>query len=525
MMSFVADRFNQLKFKNKFLVITLANIIVVLAAFSFVVDDYFKKRISQNQEENNLSLARNMARESVDPLLIHDYLQLDVLVQSTKEALLCKYAYILDHHGRVVAHSDKSRLGQKYSPPSTEEQYIRDRKVAGVMYQDYFLPIRVRGELLGYAVVGIDRNKETAVIQQSLHGLRLRLLIVAVSLFAFTALTASYLASRLTRRIGDLKQSMRQVQQGDLNVQLPLPRASSCKDLWDCPLKECPGYGSDACWAQGQSFLQPQKNCLECLVYKRACGDEIGELHIAFNQMVRDLKRNLDKLHQADMEKNRLERLSLLGQMAAQVAHEIKNPLNSIKGSAHYLKANFEGRILHEFLHVIEEESERLSDILTDFLNFSKPGVPHFEREDLNALVRDTLRLASRDTQDSVVRLDSTLDPQLPPFWFDYAKLRQSLLNLVLNAVHAVREGGTVQVSTIAQPDRGQLVIQDDGQGITAQELENIFKPFYTTKNRGNGLGLSIVEQYIRAHKGTIDVDSQPGQGTTFIITLPFDPR
>jgi signal transduction histidine kinase len=211
--------------------------------------------------------------------------------------------------------------------------------------------------------------------------------------------------------------------------------------------------------------------------------------------------------------------------MAAQVAHEIKNPLNSIRGSAHYLKNNFEGQILQEFLQVIEEESGRLNDILTDFLNYSKPGVLCFEQADLNMLVRDTLRLAEQDTKDKGASLDAQLDPQLPAFMFDYAKIRQCLLNLVLNAIQAVGRQGRIVVSTIRQTDRAQIVVQDNGPGIDPVEMENIFKPFYTTKNRGNGLGLSIVEQQVRGHKGTIDVDSQPGQGTTFIITLPFDPR
>jgi signal transduction histidine kinase len=257
-------------------------------------------------------------------------------------------------------------------------------------------------------------------------------------------------------------------------------------------------------------------------VYKQCTGDEIGELNQAFNQMVSDLRENLTKLEQANLEKSRLERLSLLGQMSAQVAHEIKNPLNAIKGSAHYLKANFQGAMLQEFLGVIENESERLSDIVTNFLNFSKPGPAVMQPSDLNAMVRDTLRLVEGEAGDKGSLLRFEADERISTLRFDYAKLKQSLLNLVVNAIQASQHGGVIRVSTEIANGEVHLSVTDQGSGIDSETLDNLFKPFFTTKVRGSGLGLAIAEQNVREHQGRIEVASQPGAGTRFTIILPW---
>ena len=511
-----------LKVRDKFILAILANILLVLICFAFIIDNYQQKKLAQKIEEKNISLARNMASEAVDPLLVRDFLELDALVKTTQQTLLCKYAYLIDQSGKVVAHTDKNLLGEKHSLPQKEEMVIKERVKGGITLRDYYIPVVVQNKVLGYAVVGIDKYKEARLLHSSLHELRYTLLIVSVALFMVAVITSSFLASRLTKRLGILKDKMREVQKGDLQVQLPMVREISCVDMFNCPHKDCPAASNGKCWTREEVFHQQQKECLNCDVYKEVCADEIGELHMAFNQMVQNLRLNLQKLEQANLEKNRLERLSLLGQMSAQVAHEIKNPLNSIKGAAHYIKTNFQGQLLQEFLEVIEEESQRLSDILADFLNFSKPGPLVPVVADLNSLVQDTLKLVENDAQEKGVSLHFNPDEPSPKFNFDYAKMKQSLLNLLINALQATPEGERIEVSTEFVANKARIVVSDTGKGMTEKDMEQIFRPFYTTKMRGSGLGLAIAEQSVREHEGDIQVQSSPEQGTAFTITLPL---
>jgi len=518
----LAQRLNSLKLKHKLVLAIVINILLVLICFALVIHSFQEKKLFQNVQEKNLSLARNMAGEAVEGLLLRDFQQLDVLVGSAQEAVWAEYASILDQTGTVVAHTDKSKLGGTLRLPDAQELRIKEVESNGRTLKEYWLPVMVKNELLGFAVLGIDHSKEVSLVQADLGDLRKRLILISSVLFVIALVTTYILAGILTRRLGQLKSNMLNVQQNNLQVELPEPKQLVCSDFLSCRQTQCPAYGQTKCWTVSNRFLEGYKDCTSCAVYKQCTGDEIGELNQAFNQMVSDLRENLTKLEQANLEKSRLERLSLLGQMSAQVAHEIKNPLNAIKGSAHYLKANFQGAMLQEFLGVIENESERLSDIVTNFLNFSKPGPAVMQPSDLNAMVRDTLRLVEGEAGDkgSLLRFDA--DERISTLRFDYAKLKQSLLNLVVNAIQASQHGGLIRVSTEIANGEVHLAITDQGAGIDSETLDNLFKPFFTTKVRGSGLGLAIAEQNVREHQGRIEVASQPGVGTRFTIILPW---
>jgi signal transduction histidine kinase len=271
---------------------------------------------------------------------------------------------------------------------------------------------------------------------------------------------------------------------------------------------------------QGQ-FAQKIGDCRKCIVYKESCGDEIHELVEVFNQMVKDLKHNLNALETANREKSRMERMSALGEMATTVAHETKNPLNSIRLATSYLKKNFEGEILTEFLSIIEEEVMRLNDMTTSFLGFSKPAPLKLKTCDLNAIVKSTVALIRQEATDRNIEVIILVDEHIPPIQCDYARMKQALLNLLINAIDASREGDAITITTEASGAVLSISVQDTGRGIAPEDVEKIFKPFYTTKTRGSGLGLAIVDRIVKEHGGRIEVDSAPERGATFTMELP----
>ncbi len=227
------------------------------------------------------------------------------------------------------------------------------------------------------------------------------------------------------------------------------------------------------------------------------------------------------------------DRLTVLGQMAAGLAHEIKNPLGAIKGAAQLLgDARAGGRLgpsEREFLGIILEEVERLDRVVGSVLDYARPSKGDVGSVDVNAVVKRTLKLLSSDAEVSDARMD--LDAVLPPVRADAEQLRQVLINLIRNAVQAMGTSGAVYVSTRARVERHpaggtdstwvEIAVRDEGPGIAPQVMKNLFVPFVTTKERGTGLGLAISQRVVAEMGGRIDAVSRPGQGSTFTVLLP----
>jgi signal transduction histidine kinase len=324
------------------------------------------------------------------------------------------------------------------------------------------------------------------------------------------------------------------LQAGDFDVEAENPKIVKCWERLGCEKKECPAYGKLRCWSiagtschgevQGE-FAQKLGDCRKCVVYKESCGDEISEFVEVFNQMAKDLKFNFSEQEKSDKEKARTERREELGNMIAAVAHETRNPLHSIGIAASYLKKNFHGELVTEFLNIIEDEVKKLDTLTSIFLSFSNPAPLVIESCDLNTIVRSTtekFKSAAGNTKTSV-RLD--LEEPLPAVPCDTARVAEALTKLLENSAEASPAGAEIIVRTMADKDSVTLSVRDHGPGITPEEQENIFKPFYTTKTNGPGLGLAIVERTVRELNGSISVASQPGEGATVSICLPIEPE
>lgn len=228
------------------------------------------------------------------------------------------------------------------------------------------------------------------------------------------------------------------------------------------------------------------------------------------------------------------DRLAALGEMAAGLAHEIRNPLGAIKGAAQFLDPKGLPSEEGEFVEVIVEEVNRLNGVVSAFLDYSRPLKQNFGPTDLNEVVTRTLKLITTDVPPSV-SVAEELAADLPRVDADAEQLKQVLINLVQNAVQAMgtREGRiTVRTS---RPERFgdfrpieqqvQLQVTDNGPGIPADQQLNIFVPFFTTKQKGTGLGLAISQRIVKNHGGSISVESRVGEGSTFIIRLPALPQ
>ena len=252
----------------------------------------------------------------------------------------------------------------------------------------------------------------------------------------------------------------------------------------------------------------------------------VGLLDIESHKYVLSYTRDITERRQAEQEMLRANQMAIVGQMAAGLAHEIKNPLAGIKVSMEVLadELDLEQEDQELFARVINEIN-RMERLLKNLLNFARPPQPQFDLVDLNRLLDYTIKnieVTAARTAQKKISFCRDLATGLQQIEADSSQLQQVFLNIFLNAIEAMEEIGEIRVKTNPTDDnRIRIEISDNGKGMSEATIEKIFNPFFTTKSKGTGLGLAICRRLIEQHEGTIDVASQPDQGTTFTIILP----
>ena len=217
------------------------------------------------------------------------------------------------------------------------------------------------------------------------------------------------------------------------------------------------------------------------------------------------------------------EALATIGEMAAVVAHEIRNPLGSIVMAAQQLTDEDLPREDRDtVIGVLRHESKRLNETLTNFLAYSRPRTLNLGQNDLNSLLKEVAQTAFANKElIGGTRLSLTLGRDLEPFPFDADQVRQVVWNIIINAVQALGGKGTLTVSSGKSEGSAWFSVADTGPGITEAMRADLFKPFRTTKQQGTGLGLAIADRIVKAHRGDIEIETKPGRGTTFTVRLP----
>ncbi|GBC94675.1 Sensor protein ZraS [bacterium HR16] len=226
-----------------------------------------------------------------------------------------------------------------------------------------------------------------------------------------------------------------------------------------------------------------------------------------------------------EMEMQRVRQLAAVGQLASTIAHELRNPLSSIRASAQHLRGEYAGNAeLCEFLDIIINEVDVLNTKATEFLRFARPVEPVFQEVSLSDLIGSTVQFMHSYIEEQGVQVE--VDVSVPfTIKADPNQMKEALRNLIINAVQAMPEGGTLSlIATPAPGDTVNIIVKDTGVGIPPENLDRIFTPFYTTKAKGSGLGLANVQKIVESHGGTISVQSQVGTGTEMRITLPVHP-
>lgn len=398
---------------------------------------------------------------------------------------------IFDSEGTILRSARPQDLGKQTSKRSLE-LFRQDRQEGfyetedGTRVISMLLPIKSSGGCIEChdedGVIGVlNFDFSLSDMYEQLRGTSKAFIIsTLVNLIVLTLGVALILTRLLRNPLRQISEGMGQVEEGDLTVRMP-----------------------------------------------ERVNDEVGQLMSGFNSMVSNLEQaqnELKRFHYQQME--RAERLASVGEMAAGLAHEIKNPLAGIGGAIDVLADDYaEDDPRREVMSQIQKQVSRLNKTVTDLLYFGRPGDPEFAFIDMNSLIKQTQLFASQHPEAKNVNWIEELTRNLPLVWGDQKQIQQVLLNLMINGLQAMKDGGVLTVQTDKfNRDTKEWIrvdVSDTGPGIPESEIKKIFTPFYTSKTEGTGLGLPICRQLMVANGGSLRVASTVGKGARFTLELP----
>lgn len=412
------------------------------------------------------------------PATVSGVIRLDRLTKLAGRSRVFE-TFLLDPQGRFLAHPDRSRIGA-----ATHAQWwgrVNRARTPG-MTMEY--QSGGKGMVGGFArvpvgglTVGVQIPKSAAYLtSRELLG---DLLLLSLVLLGGAALLSLFWSRRLTRPIEHLSEATRMVGQGRFEIEV-----------------------------------------------KADTGDEIGALAGSFNRMAVELKDREKALKDLYGQLVQSEKMAAFGALGAGIAHEVKNPLAGILGITQLsLRGVDQGHPLEKNLHIIEKETKRCKTIIENLLRFARQEQVEFSEVDIAQVVSDALAIVDHQLGINSIRVEKELEPGLPPCRGNANQLQQVLMNLMINAQQAMSGApGAVKLSARSSEAGGvELRVADTGPGIPERIRAKIFDPFFTTKpaGQGTGLGLSVTYGIVKDHGGEIRLESEEGEGTTFIITLP----
>jgi len=463
---------------NTKLVMIMLSMLIIAMLILFILNQFSQNDLVQEIQESStvvskaiqLSVEDLTSETDVESSRLKEYLQ-----QARNKGI--SQINIINNEGEIINSSDPAQVGKKREIKKLEKGLKASRRGADsgtLKPYDLVVPVIVGDEQLGYVQVNILLDN----IRDIQHANFVRRLVATSLVFVFGMFLTIFLARRYTLPIHRLATGVKDVSEGDLSVTFDVD--------------------SD---------------------------DEIGELAQNLNEMVEKLKERelLEKrLYEA-------EHLSKVGQLASGIAHEIRNPLNYISLAIDHLKSELlpscqgRGGELESITETIKEEVRKANYMVLNFMNYGRPLKLRLQTVSYPELLDKAMTILEDKLKEARVEVRRELPEELPPMLLDPELMRNCLCNFITNAAQAMPQGGTITLGAGLDEEAGevQLTFSDQGVGIEPQDLEKVFQPYFTTKEAGIGLGLAITERIIKEHGGSLQVESSPGNGTTFTVRLP----
>jgi two-component system, NtrC family, sensor kinase len=477
----------------------------VLALSTFLDIRVSERALERDLRDNAIALAQQFAGGigSWEELNNPAMLQVDIgQVMEDRPSVVGMAVYAMAQGvPRFITSSDEEA---RTRPAPEVVQAAKENKPMAVQrrgrtgrHWDVAVPVHLHGALAGVVHLQVSLRQADQLAGRER---RQAVLIMVAATVAIVLLMSVFLRQTLHRRLHNLVTTMARAEAGDLAAEASV-------------------HSADELGRLAESFNR----------MLRRIRNFNGELQEKVAQATAELRELNGKLFEARRQMGRLERLAAVGEVAAMVAHEVGTPLTSVSGHLQLLAEEVQEPQVRERLSVIEMHIGRAIATTQGFLDSARFPAPNRQPIQMNALIQEVLALASPGIGGQRgIQAVTELSPTLPEVLADGNQLRQVLLNLVTNALDAMPEGGRLSLRT--RPVFGadgmvsvQVQIADTGLGIPPEDLRRIFDPFFTTKGpgQGTGLGLAICQRIVKAHRGSFEVQSEKGQGTTFLMTLP----
>ncbi|NNG01536.1 MAG: HAMP domain-containing protein [Desulfobacteraceae bacterium] len=486
----------KLSLKARFISSFIFVIIVTIAILSVAQHVRWYDNYMRQLRDEGLILTQTMVQGGLDPIIKHDFFTLREHVRTLMKNENIAYILITDRYRQILAqsadadrHIPEAVTGNKTPGPEPYivQTYYNPHHKSRI--NDILVYAKVDDEIWGAVRIGFSLNHIRTEIKKNIM---LSIFTGLVSI-CIGVLVAMLLSRFVTGPIEKFIRSTRIIAGGDLEQKIQISTM-----------------------------------------------DEFGTLAASFNHMAYSLRRSKEELKQTYQNLIQKEKMAALGELAARIAHEIKNPLGIIKGSAQIVTDDsIDDRDRAETLGYIIEEVDRLDEKIHILLNRAKPDAVDIKAVNVNEVLEDSIRFwESQRMRDYKITISRQFDPGLPMIFIDKEHIRQIALNIIINACEAMPKGGSIKISTRLEPgqdapasmpdgsprDNGVMVIgfEDTGPGIAEDLHDKIFVPFFTTKEHGTGLGLSNVSRIINNYHGKISVSTAEEAGAVFTIYLPI---
>ncbi|MFQ5429745.1 MAG: sensor histidine kinase [Phycisphaerae bacterium] len=433
--------------------------------------------------------------------------------------------------------------GSTHGPPPARRRRPRTRGHAGLargrLPMVGFLFVLVAGLFAVFFVGGdlLERHFLPSISTALHHGLlTLRAVIVTGIVCAAVYGVMRHHDQRLADAAGQLSLLLESYKSGEPGAaRYHNPNLVRCRDVLHCAKTNCPMFHveTDRCWqimalADGRNGnAGPRvdiRRCHDCEVYRRSCPDKLTELGESFNNLMFLLEQEARQVERMQARMVEQEKMVAIGQMAAGIAHEVGNPLSSISSIVQMVKRSGKTAARPAQLDLIETHIRRISTIVRQLVNLTRPCKEKWEQTDITKCVEEAIQLVQFDRRARNIDVVFDLARSCPPMYALRGQLQQVVINLALNALDAMPGGGTLTARVKAVDGDAVISIEDTGRGIPATDARRVFEPFFTTKEpgKGAGMGLSLSYGIVRKHGGTIDFNSSRERGTRFVVRIPI---
>lgn len=366
------------------------------------------------------------------------------------------------------------------------------------------------------------------------------LTIRAAVITAAASLVVYYVMRKQQRRLTDTAGRIAHLLESyathrSVNERFDNPHLIQCSDVFNCDQTDCAAYGkpSERCWQKVALTRRNGKDknghvtigeCQNCIVYRESCPDKLTELGESFNNLAFLLEQESRQVGSMRAQFAEKEKMVAVGQLAGGVAHEVCNPLASISSIVQMLKRSGPSVTNAQKLDQVDEHVQRISTAVRQLSHLARPGTGRWRRTDVGTLLDEAVRLIKLDRRAARISVSCQHPASLPDTYVQRSQLQQVLVNLGLNALDATPQGGHLAMRARRQEAEIIIEVEDDGTGIDPSLGRRVFEPFFTTKtpDRGTGLGLAVSYGIVQQHRGSIDFESTPGNGTVFRIVLPI---